>query len=65
MENQIPIFEGIIDSVKEYILKNDGKEWLVTKTTSYHKFLSEDYEHTYDFVALVFPEKIWIENIEL
>ena len=53
MENQIPIFEGIIDSVKEYILKNDGKEWLVTKTTSYHKFLSEDYEHTYDFVALV------------
>ena len=64
-EDQIPTFKSTKDSVKEYILKTDGKEWLATKTTSYDKFLSEDYEHTYDFVALVFPESFTLDDLEM
>jgi len=64
-EEQVSSFKSIKDSVKEHILKTDGKEWLKTITTSYDKFLSEDYEHTYDFVAFVFPENFTLDDLEM
>ena len=36
-----------------------------TKVTYYDKFLAEDLEHTFDFVALVFPETFTYEDIEM
>ncbi len=53
------------DQVKDLNQKYDGQQWLKSKITSYDKFLSEDHEHTFDFVVFVFPEAITLDDIEL
>ena len=36
-----------------------------TKITTYEKYLSDDHEHTFDFVVFVFPEILTYEDFEL
>ena len=36
-----------------------------SKITTYEKYLSDDHEHTFDFVVFVFPELFTYEDFEL
>jgi hypothetical protein len=38
---------------------------LKTKITTYEKYLSDDHEHTFDFVVFVFPDLLTYEDFEL
>ena len=36
-----------------------------SKITTYEKYLSDDHEHTFDFVVFVFPDLLTYEDFEL